>query len=132
VNHLNPHLADTFWGVLKLKERIRVTSPLPRRPFIQLLRRASFVISDSAGVQEETDYLGIALVSLRAARDSGRSISYTNYFDAGNDPEAILRASDEGMRMATERKRPADLQRNPPPAAPAMADRLSQIWRQQA
>jgi UDP-N-acetylglucosamine 2-epimerase (non-hydrolysing) len=42
-----------------------LTDPMPYRPFIHLVAGASFVITDSGGIQEETTYLGVPCITLR-------------------------------------------------------------------
>jgi len=44
---------------------IRLTPPLGYLEFMRLLTRASLVITDSGGIQEETTYLGIPCLTLR-------------------------------------------------------------------
>jgi UDP-N-acetylglucosamine 2-epimerase (non-hydrolysing) len=45
--------------------RVRVTEPLGYIQFMNLVRTAKAVITDSGGVQEETTYLGIPCLTLR-------------------------------------------------------------------
>ncbi len=45
--------------------RILLTDPLPYVPFMNLVRSARAVITDSGGVQEESTYLGIPCLTLR-------------------------------------------------------------------
>lgn len=44
---------------------LHITTPLSYVPFMSLVRRASFVITDSGGIQEETTYLGVPCLTLR-------------------------------------------------------------------
>ena len=131
VNHLNPHLADTFWNVLRNRQRIHVTAPLPRKPFIHLLRRASFVVTDSGGVQEEASALGIPIVSLRATRDIGRLMDPSYIVgEAGNDLAQIVEMSARAVEITSHASRPAAILSNTPPAAPGIANRLAQIYQE--
>ncbi len=45
--------------------QLRVTDPLPYIDFLALQARATVVITDSGGIQEETTYLGIPCLTLR-------------------------------------------------------------------
>lgn len=124
VNHLNPHLCDTFWGVLKGKESIHITSPLPRELFLSLLGQVSFVITDSAGVQEEASYFGKPIVSLRAAPDSGRVLNRACIVEeAGNAIGNIVAAATKAMHTP---KRESEIQGKA--SAPRIAAEIAKIY----
>lgn len=125
VNHLNPHLCDTFWGVLKGKDRIHVTSPLPRKLFLSLLRRVNFVITDSAGVQEEASYIGKPIVSLRAAPDAGRVLNCACIVqEAGNEIGNIVAAATRAIHFTPERE--SEIQEKA--SAPRIAAEIARIY----
>jgi UDP-N-acetylglucosamine 2-epimerase (non-hydrolysing) len=46
-------------------EQVRLLEPLPYLPFLALLQKASLVITDSGGIQEETTFLGIPCLTVR-------------------------------------------------------------------
>ena len=52
-----------------------LTTPLDYRPFVQLVREARLVITDSGGIQEETTYLGIPCLTLRENTERPITIS---------------------------------------------------------
>ncbi len=130
VNHLNPHLLETFWSALKNKDNMGVTSPLPRNVFIHLLRRATFVITDSGGVQEEASALGVPIVSLRACADSGRVMGKAPIIEAGNDREAIQGAIAKALGLGLGQARPAVLSDVQSGAAWKIAEQMSLIHNQ--
>jgi UDP-N-acetylglucosamine 2-epimerase (non-hydrolysing) len=47
-------------------ERLHLLDPMPYIEFLSLQSRAAVVITDSGGIQEETTYLGIPCLTLRA------------------------------------------------------------------
>jgi UDP-N-acetylglucosamine 2-epimerase (non-hydrolysing) len=47
-------------------EKLHFTEPVPYIEFLSLLRRATVVITDSGGIQEETTYLGVPCLTLRS------------------------------------------------------------------
>jgi UDP-N-acetylglucosamine 2-epimerase (non-hydrolysing) len=49
--------------------RVRLVQPMSYIPFMALVRMASFVITDSGGIQEETTYLGIPCLTLRESTE---------------------------------------------------------------
>jgi UDP-N-acetylglucosamine 2-epimerase (non-hydrolysing) len=46
-------------------EHVRLLEPLPYLPFLALLQKASLVITDSGGIQEETTFLGVPCLTVR-------------------------------------------------------------------
>jgi UDP-N-acetylglucosamine 2-epimerase (non-hydrolysing) len=49
----------------KVSADLRLLDPLPYLEFIALQRRASVVITDSGGIQEETTFLGVPCLTVR-------------------------------------------------------------------
>lgn len=52
--------------LLKLQDGMRLSEPLRYNEFLNLVCNAKLVITDSGGIQEETTYLGIPCLTLRA------------------------------------------------------------------
>jgi len=46
-------------------EQVRLLEPLPYLPFLALQQKASLVITDSGGIQEETTFLGVPCLTVR-------------------------------------------------------------------
>ncbi|MGE5316236.1 MAG: non-hydrolyzing UDP-N-acetylglucosamine 2-epimerase [Acidobacteriota bacterium] len=59
-------MIDTFGLAPMLPERCIVTEPLGYKDFMTLLEHAACVVTDSGGIQEETTYLGVPCITLRA------------------------------------------------------------------
>lgn len=55
-----------FWHSLKQTPNLILSEPLPYLQFMSLVFGSRLVITDSGGVQEETTYLGIPCLTLRA------------------------------------------------------------------
>ena len=62
--HPNPAVLKTAQRILK-HPRIRLLAPQPYMKFLRLLERASFVITDSGGLQEEAACLGKPILIVR-------------------------------------------------------------------
>jgi UDP-N-acetylglucosamine 2-epimerase (non-hydrolysing) len=66
---------DKMLGELGLRDalasggRVRPTPPLGYREFLGLMEGARLVVTDSGGIQEETTYLGVPCVTLRASTE---------------------------------------------------------------
>ncbi len=60
---------------LQLDERIIQLDPLPYMDFLNCFREASFVLTDSGGLQEETTALGIPCITLRKTTERPVTVS---------------------------------------------------------
>ena len=47
------------------RARVKLVPPLSYIPFIALMKRAAFLLTDSGGIQEEASYLGVPCLTLR-------------------------------------------------------------------
>ncbi|MFL5945084.1 MAG: non-hydrolyzing UDP-N-acetylglucosamine 2-epimerase [Gaiellaceae bacterium] len=68
--------------------RVQLTEPLSYRPFLGLEADARAVITDSAGVQEETTVLGVQCFTLRNVTERPETLAGTNRL-LGLDPGAL-------------------------------------------
>jgi UDP-N-acetylglucosamine 2-epimerase (non-hydrolysing) len=72
---------------------VRLTEPLGYLDFLSLVDRASVVLTDSGGIQEETTVLGVPCVTLRESTERPVTVTSGTNVVVGTDPEAILRAT---------------------------------------
>jgi UDP-N-acetylglucosamine 2-epimerase (non-hydrolysing) len=63
--HPNPHIQSCAKKFLKGCERIKLVEPLGYVSFVELLDKASLILTDSGGIQEEAPYLGKPVLVLR-------------------------------------------------------------------
>jgi UDP-N-acetylglucosamine 2-epimerase (non-hydrolysing) len=63
--HLNPNVQKTVYGSLDGVEHITLLPPLDYLPLVQLMKRATLVLTDSGGIQEEAPAFGIPVLVLR-------------------------------------------------------------------
>ncbi len=63
------------------------TEPLGYLNFLSLIKNASFVITDSGGIQEETTYLGVPCVTLRNTTERPITVEIGTNYLAGEDLE---------------------------------------------
>ncbi len=63
--HLNPNVQSTVRSTLSGHPRIHLLPPLDYLDFVQLLKRAHLVLTDSGGIQEEAPTFGIPVLVLR-------------------------------------------------------------------
>ncbi|MDO5675273.1 MAG: UDP-N-acetyl glucosamine 2-epimerase [bacterium] len=64
-----------FWHNLKQTPNLTLSEPLPYLQFMSLVFGSRLVITDSGGVQEETTYLGIPCLTLRANTERPITVS---------------------------------------------------------
>lgn len=71
-------------------ERLRLLNPLPYIEFLAMQQRASAVVTDSGGVQEETTFLGVPCLTFRA--NTERPVTMTDGTNTliGTDPAQII------------------------------------------
>ncbi len=74
---------------------VRLIPSLSYIPFIALIRQASFLLTDSGGVQEETSVLGVPCLTLRASTE--RPVTTTQGTNRLITPENLLSAVSEAM-----------------------------------
>lgn len=63
--HLNPQVQDAVYSVLDGKPNVRLIDPLDYQHFVWLMARATLILTDSGGVQEEAPSLGKPVLVLR-------------------------------------------------------------------
>jgi UDP-N-acetylglucosamine 2-epimerase (non-hydrolysing) len=91
-------------GALQGCRRIKLTEPLGYIQFMNVVRGAAAVVTDSGGVQEESTYLGIPCLTLRENTERPITVSEgTNRLVATDDLLTELRAATSG-RWETGRR----------------------------
>jgi len=68
--HLNPNVQAPVKAILaaapeELRGRIHLIDPIEYLPFVYLMKRARFIVTDSGGVQEEAPSLGKPILVMR-------------------------------------------------------------------
>lgn len=70
-------------------EYLQLVDPLPYLDFVNLQSRATVVITDSGGIQEETTYLGIPCLTLRENTERPITVSLGTNVLVGRDPDKL-------------------------------------------
>jgi len=63
--HLNPAVQEPVRRVLGDADNVHLLEPLEYLPFVYLMSRSHFIISDSGGIQEEAPALGVPVLVMR-------------------------------------------------------------------
>ena len=93
VLHPNPCWSDRQRRVFETVPGARLLPPLAYGDFIQEMRAARLVLTDSGGVQEEVPYLGVATVIVRRATERPGSLEWPGCVRSGPEPGTILAAA---------------------------------------
>jgi UDP-N-acetylglucosamine 2-epimerase (non-hydrolysing) len=80
-------------GITKYHPQLRMIQPLGYLDFLCLLSKASLVLTDSGGIQEETTALGVPCLTLRENTERPVTISKGTNILVGTDPEKIRSAA---------------------------------------
>jgi UDP-N-acetylglucosamine 2-epimerase (non-hydrolysing) len=63
--HLNPNVQEPVRRILSRVSNVHLIDPLPYEPFVAMMCRAYFILTDSGGVQEEAPSLGKPVLVMR-------------------------------------------------------------------
>jgi UDP-N-acetylglucosamine 2-epimerase (non-hydrolysing) len=91
--HRNPNVLDPVTRRLEGHPSIILTEPLGYVAFVDLMRRAHFILTDSGGIQEEAPSLGKPVLVLRERTERPEAVEAGTVKLVGSDPSAILRES---------------------------------------
>ncbi len=88
--HLNPNVQEPVYRLLKDVPNILLTDPLDYLPMAHLLRRATLVLTDSGGIQEEATGLGKPALVLREVTERPEGVEAGVLKIVGTDPARIV------------------------------------------
>jgi UDP-N-acetylglucosamine 2-epimerase (non-hydrolysing) len=91
--HLNPHVDGPVRELLAGEPGVRLLDPLPYLRFLDLLTRATLVVTDSGGVQEEATALGKPFLVVRRTSERLEAIDAGVGELVGTDAGAIAEAA---------------------------------------
>lgn len=94
--HPNPNVREPVRAALGKHPRIRLLPPLDYVPFVRVLSRCHFVLTDSGGVQEEAPALGKPVLVMRDTTERPEGLDAGTAMLVGTDPDRILR---EAVRL---------------------------------
>lgn len=93
VRHPNPNASQTLANLLTHSAQLECINPLPYGEFLGLLSRASLVLTDSGGMQEELPTLGVRTVVLRDETERPEAMMAGLAVLAGTDHDRIVAAA---------------------------------------
>jgi UDP-N-acetylglucosamine 2-epimerase (non-hydrolysing) len=87
--HPNPNVQDPVQRYLAGHANVRLIEPLSYVPFIDLMRRAYLLITDSGGIQEEGPSLGKPILVLREKTERPEAVTAGTVKLVGTDEDRI-------------------------------------------
>lgn len=87
--HRNPNVLNPVTRLLDGRNNILLLEPLEYVPFVDLMRRARLVITDSGGVQEEGPSLGKPILVMREKTERPEAVEAGTVILVGTDEERI-------------------------------------------
>jgi UDP-N-acetylglucosamine 2-epimerase (non-hydrolysing) len=102
--HLNPHVREPVNAILaaaprELQGRIHLIEPVEYLPFVYLMKRSHFIITDSGGVQEEAPSLGKPCLVTRNDTERPEAVEAGTAKLVGTDRERICK---ESLRLLSD------------------------------
>lgn len=91
--HLNPNVQEPVYRMLGDEPHITLLPPLDYLPLVHLIKRATLMLTDSGGLQEEAPGLGVPVLVLRAVTERPEGIEAGTVRLVGTDSERIIAES---------------------------------------
>jgi UDP-N-acetylglucosamine 2-epimerase (non-hydrolysing) len=95
--HFNPNVRSTVEEVLgvgkdgqRAYKNVHLLEPLPYLGFIALMNRATLIVTDSGGIQEEAPSLGKPVLVTREVTERPEAVTLGNVKLVGSDTEKII------------------------------------------
>jgi len=99
--HRNPHVQRTTDECLKLVANVHLVEPLDYLALVHVLKRASLVLTDSGGLQEEAPAFGVPVLVLRDTTERREGVDAGVAQIVGTDSKAIVTAATRLLTDAT-------------------------------
>jgi len=88
--HPNPHVRGPVYRLLKGVPNITLLEPLGYAPFVDLMRRAYLLLTDSGGIQEEGPSLGKPVLVMREATERNEAVQAGTARLVGSNVDRIV------------------------------------------
>lgn len=93
--HMNPKVRETANEILGDSSRIHLIEPLQYQPFVNLMAKSYFIITDSGGMQEEAPALGKPVLVVRKETERPEAIEAGTVKLAGTTRDTIYEMAKE-------------------------------------
>ena len=103
--HRNPNVVGPAHELLGNRPNIHLIEPVAYVPFVDLMRRAYMLITDSGGIQEEAPSLGKPVLVLRQKTERPEAVEAGTVKLVGTDEDRIVREASRLLDDMAEYKR---------------------------
>jgi UDP-N-acetylglucosamine 2-epimerase (non-hydrolysing) len=103
--HRNPNVLEPVYRLLAGQPNILLLDPLGYVPFVDLMRRAWLVLTDSGGIQEEGPSLGKPILVMREKTERPEAVEAGTVKLVGTDEEKIVTQASLLLDNEEERQR---------------------------
>ena len=100
--HLNPKVQATAEEILAGKANVHLIQPLTYQPFVNLMAKSHFIITDSGGMQEEAPSLGKPVLVVRKETERPEAVEAGTVKLAGVAEESIYSMAKELLEDSVE------------------------------
>jgi UDP-N-acetylglucosamine 2-epimerase (non-hydrolysing) len=88
--HLNPNVSEPVRRLLSSVPNVHLIDPIDYLPFVYLMDRASIILTDSGGIQEEAPALGKPVLVMRDTTERPEAVDAGTVRLVGTDVDAII------------------------------------------
>jgi len=96
--HLNPNVKKPVWNILSGINNVKLMKPLDYEPFVYLMDKSYFIISDSGGIQEEAPSLGKPVLVTRNTTERPEAVEQGSVKLVGTNKAVIIEAATSLLR----------------------------------
>ncbi|GGC87386.1 non-hydrolyzing UDP-N-acetylglucosamine 2-epimerase [Undibacterium terreum] len=126
--HPNPNVREVAYKLLGDNSRIHLCEPLDYLPFVNAMKRAYLILSDSGGVQEEAPALAKPVLVLRRETERPEAVDYGVVKLVGTDFEDIV---SEAQRLLDDPEYYSQMAKGVSPYGDGFAsERITQVLKQ--
>jgi UDP-N-acetylglucosamine 2-epimerase (non-hydrolysing) len=90
--HLNPNVREPVERILQDVRNVHLIAPQDYLPFVYLMARASIILTDSGGIQEEAPSLGKPVLVMRETTERPEAVAAGTVKLVGTDSQTIIKA----------------------------------------
>jgi len=105
--HRNPNVMDPVYGQLGGLANVFLVEPLDYVPFVDLMRRAYLLITDSGGIQEEGPSLGKPILVMREKTERPEAVTAGTVKLVGTNADRIVHEAERLLDDEAEYSRMA-------------------------
>jgi UDP-N-acetylglucosamine 2-epimerase (non-hydrolysing) len=88
--HLNPNVQGPAYRILKDVPHVTLLPPLDYLPMVHLMKRATLILTDSGGIQEEAPAFGVPVLVMRETTERPEGVEAGTLKLVGTEKERIV------------------------------------------